>query len=216
MFSRQVSVIGLVGWVCLVLVHPGHSRAEGNLRIGSLEIHPAVSLVERFEDNVCRTKSKECFFNLAPSDGRDSITVLSPALLIRLPIRDHRIETEVHAEIARYHTLKTENYEDNSVRGSVELDFPVGIQFKLDDQWTDGHEARQADQNSEMDLFRKNVFQTNLKMKVGVRVKTEIRYSNMTIGYDEDRNGFRNRREGLLGGRSVLCVSTQDHIFTGA
>lgn len=200
MFSRQVLVFGLIGWVYLVLAQPGQTRAESNLHIGFLEVHPALSLIERFEDNVCRTKNKECSLDGVLTGGRDSVAVVSPSLLFSLPIRNHRIEAEYRGEVARYHTLKTEDYEDNSVRGSFELDFPVGIQLMLNDLWTDGHEARQTVQNSEMDLFKKNLLKMNVRMEIGFKLSTELRYSNMTIVYDEVRNTFRNRMEGMFGG----------------
>ena len=210
MCSNRWVTSGIIVYVIGVLTFwPGISRSESNLKLGVLEIHPSFKAAVTFDNNVCRTESKVCAVDsngdgmiTSPDeekDGDDFVTIFSPGLALVLPMRDHRAEIEYRGDIARYSELEEEDYEDNTIRASLNLNFPGELSISLEDQWIDGHDPRGADQNLELDFYKKNTLMASAEQVFGARLAGKVYYTRYMVEFDESRNDFRNRSDNTLG-----------------
>jgi hypothetical protein len=201
MFTRDAVVIGVTGWILGGLVFwPAAVQAAGNLKLGPLEIHPLVLVTESFDDNVCRSESKDCPQDGEIKEGRDSITLYHPGLLLILPLRDHQLQAEYQGDFARYSEFDDENYSDNTFRGNAALNFPGGLSIRAEDTWVDGHDPRGFAQNVELDFYTKNTASAAVRHPVGPKLWVEVRLAHFMLDYEETRNDFRDRTDTTIGG----------------
>src|SRR3990172_773598 len=149
-FSRGVIGLGLIG----LFFSSQAVWAAGNLKLGSLEVHPFVQVTESLDDNICRSESKDCSKDGEVEEGRDSITLFNPGLLLILPLRDHELQAEYTGRFARYRNFKSENYNDNTLQGGMALSFPAGLSSRAEDPWVAGHAPRGFAQNVEQDFYK--------------------------------------------------------------
>ncbi|MBI3995695.1 MAG: outer membrane beta-barrel protein [Nitrospirae bacterium] len=184
--------------------------AVGNLRLGPVEIHPYLQLSESLDDNVCRTERKECpdpSGKAAMEDAADLFTVFSPGLQLALPLQGHRFQAEYRGDFGRYQEFKTENYSDNTVKGDLFFDFPVGLSIRLKDDWKTGHDPRGFSQNVGLDFYHRNTAGADFGFRAGPMLRVAVNYTNMVLNYSRDAgnglqqgNGFRDRTDNTLGG----------------
>lgn len=212
----QISMVlgmGLAGLSLAGLIRVPDARGAGGLPLGPFEVTPSVFVSEQFEDNVCRTEKKKCSVDGKTEDGADTATVISPGLILLLPLRDHSVELSYQAEIARYASLDTENYTDQMAAASIDLNFPAGFALVAEDVYQDAHDPRGFSQNLELDLFKKNTATATVEQALGRRFVLDALFSDMMIDYDEDRNEFRNRSEQTIGGTLAYHVRPKTSVL---
>jgi polysaccharide biosynthesis protein VpsM len=221
-YFKKIVFIFIGGVVGGLLLLPDTAWPAGNLRLGSLEIHPSVSVTATLDDNVCRTESKECFIDkngnevVDPDeieDGRDFITIVSPGLRLVLPIRDHELQTEYHGEFARHSEFDSEDYEDHAVRGSLDLNFPRGLSIRAEESWIDGHDQRGTAQNVDLDFYKRNTATASVQFPLGSRFGLRVNYTHFILDYEEDRNDFRNHTDNTIGGTVFFHVGPRTSLL---
>lgn len=195
-FSRGVIGLGLIG----LFFSSQAVWAASNLKLGSLEVHPFVQVTESLDDNICRSESQDCPKDGDFEKGRDSIALFNPGLLLILPLKEHELQAEYSGRFARYREFKDENYNDNTLRGGMALNFPGGLSIRAEDIWVDGHDPRGFAQNVELDFYKKNTASASIKQEVGTRFAVEGRYTHFILDYEESRNDFRDRTDNTVGG----------------
>lgn len=205
-FPAGVLIVLILGFMVLMGWSPPAS-AVGNLQLGPLELHPGFQISESYDDNVCRTKQKLCQDPQdstpgATKDGKDEFSVFSPGLQVALPfLGNNRFDAEYRGDFGRYNTFKTENYSDNDVQSHLAIHLPVGLSLRMNEDWTDGHDAPGYAQNILIDFYHRNTAGGELGMEVGPRLRMAVDYTNLKLNYvDDARNGFRDRTDNTVGG----------------
>ncbi|MDA8125839.1 MAG: outer membrane beta-barrel protein [Deltaproteobacteria bacterium] len=175
---------------------------QGNIKLGPLEIHPSLGLMETYTDNVYKSfdgKNKE----------RDWITTVSPGLELVLPLSRHNFRLGYLADIHRYADFKENNYVSQTANGSLNFDFPGGLLFTVSDKFMDSEVTRKwveqpglsgsADPYRALP-FRSNDFLTKAKYSFADRWAAAAWYNNYKYSYNHeyDRNGDYDRN--LFGG----------------
>ena len=201
MLFRGVIVFGLMGCALGSLVFwSSETWAAGNLKLGAFELHPFVEVTGTLDDNVCRTESEECVIDGKAEDGQDFIMLYSPGFLLVLPMRDHEFQAEYRWDIARYTDLDSEDYEDNTVRGNLALNFSRGLSIQAEDTWIDGHDPRGTAQNIDQDFLTKNTATASARLPLGSRFGLQVYDTHFLVDFEKDRNDFRNRTDNTVGG----------------
>lgn len=171
--------------VCLFI--PGLARAEGNMRIGRLELHPYLSVSEKYSDNVYATSS---------DNVSDYITTTIPGIRLQFPFRAHLIGLEYNTEIVNYANNSTENTSDQNLNGL--MDFKLGslVGLKLTEVYAKGHEPRGVSSTGFIERYETNVASASATYQLANISKIRIDYSKSAWKFDT--SNFRDREEGLL------------------
>jgi hypothetical protein len=198
----------IIPFICIILVFTafqawGQTQAgQGNIKLGPVEVHPSVGLMETFTDNVYRNY-----------DGRDKksdwITTLSPGLELVLPMRRHSFRIGYVADVNWYADLRENNYVSQAATGSLNFDFPGGLLFTVSDRFLDSEIVRKAEEQPGLSgaadpyralPFRSNDFLTRAKYSFADRWAAALWYNYYKYGYDHeyDRTGDFDRN--LFGG----------------
>ena len=103
--------------------------AGGNIKLGPVEVHPSVGLMETYSDNIYTSynnKDKES----------DYISTLSPGIQFLLPMRRHSLQVGYKADINWYGRNNETDYTNHLFGGALNLDFPGGLIFTLSDYYS--------------------------------------------------------------------------------
>lgn len=217
MTQRQAAARAAAAVVVLLLVvtlRPGTAEAVGNLRLGSLELHPFFQITQLFEDNVLRVN--EDLFD----PESDQVTIFSPGLAATLPLGRHRFDAEYRLDIGRYNEVTEDNYEDHLVTLHLGMSMAEGVSADLEDRFVDGHDERQENQNAELDLFRSNEFDANAGW-AGANVTLGVGYENFFKDYGNEScpegvsgcNDFRDYDANTIGARLGLKLMPKSQLF---
>jgi len=98
---------------------------KGNLRLGPVRIHPFFALGELFDSNVF----------LQPTDTQsDFITVISPGLILNLPVKQHQFTLGYRADILEFARLTQENTVNHTGQFRAEAHYAGGWSWYVEDQ----------------------------------------------------------------------------------
>ncbi len=167
----------------------GTARAEGNIHVGQMEIHPFVSVKEIFSDNIYYTPTDE---------KRDSILETSPGVKMQLPIRMHRFEAEYWAVDRRYHQYTGDDTTDEHAKGLLDLKFGSRLSLTASGVFDKGHDPRSSSGSGFIEVFRSNAGYGSATYQLTGRSKVQVEYTQTKWNYMN--SDFRDRDEGLTSG----------------
>ena len=209
MTKSKLFVIIVVLVVLLFVSSPVIAQLQtptgGKIKLGPVEIHPSIGLVETYSDNIYVSyddKAKES----------DYITTLSPGIQFLLPLKRHSFQVSYKADINRYSNNNETDYTNHLFDGVLSLDFPGGLIFTLSNNYSIATIIRkwkeQAGFSGAGDSYRELDYKANnLNAKVRYnfvdRLAVAVWYNNYDFDYDEsyDDLGSYNRN---LGGGSIF------------
>lgn len=179
--------------------------AGGNIKLGPVEVHPSVGLMETYSDNIYES------YDNKPKES-DYITTLSPGIQFLLPLRRHSFRIDYKAEINSYADNDETDYTNSLFGGQMKLDFPGGLIFTMSDYYSIETTPRkwkeQAGVRGSGDAYREkdyyaNVLNAKIRYNFTDRWAVAVWYNNYQIEYDEsyDDSGSYNRN---LGGGSIF------------
>lgn len=175
-------------WILFFLMClPFQAGAAGNLRYGTLEIHPYVFLKETYNDNIYAT----------PADTQsDWITTITPGIKLFLPVRMHQFTVEYNAVINRYKDFTSENTTDHKVSAAADLKIGSFFGLKLSDTYVKGHEARDFSRIGIIEKYETNAASLSGSYQLAGRSKVQLDYTRTTWKFETDV--FRSRDEDLI------------------
>lgn len=103
------------------------------LRAGSFFIYPSLELTPLYDTNIFQTSGNR---------KSDIIAIISPEVVVRSNWRRHELNFGARADIGRYKSLDTENYEDLSFVGSGRFDIMRDRYLFATARWAQRHEER--------------------------------------------------------------------------
>jgi len=173
---------------------------QGNIKIGSLEVHPYLGLTGTYDDNVYRN-----YGNLKSES--DFITTLTPWIQLFLPFQRNSLQLDYNANINWFANNSGTNYTSQKVGGVAKFDFPVGLLFKLSDYFSDDTIPRKAKNgdNSANDPYRAlpfylNNFDVMARYRFVDRWAIEARYNNYDYRYQNSYDDSGSYNRGTFGG----------------
>lgn len=209
MIKSKLFVIIAVSVVLLFVSSPVFAQLQapsgGKIKLGPVEIHPSIGLMETYSDNIYATydnKAKES----------DYITTLSPDIQFLLPLKRHSFQVGYKADINRYSDNDETDYTNHLFGGTLSLNFPGGLIFTLSDYYSIATVPRKwkeqagvsgsGDPYREMD-YKANVLNAKVRYNFVDRWAFAVWYNNYDFDYDEsyDDSGSYDRN---LGGGSIF------------
>jgi hypothetical protein len=176
-------------WVLFLLVClPAPAISAGNIHFGSLEIHPFISLMETYSDNVYAT---------ANNTKSDWITTTTPGIRLLMPFRMHTFAAEYKAVINNYYDYTSENSIDHHAAAMADFKFGSRIGLKLRDAYVKGHESRATNAIGELQKFERNAASAAVSYQFADRLQAQVEYTRTNWNF-EDYNTYRERDEDLI------------------
>ncbi len=97
----------------------------GNLRVGPVRVHPFVGVGELYDDNVF----------LQPRAKRDDfITVITPGIVLHLPLRQHELALGYRAEALQFARIENEDTVRHTGRVQLKGRYPGGLSWYVQDE----------------------------------------------------------------------------------
>lgn len=107
---------------------------EGGVEAGPFILHPHMGFAEMYTDNVFRTNANR---------QSDFFHTLSPGIQARLPIAGrHTLLIDYRTNIQYYQRNSSNDVQDQTASGRLNLDFPGGLKFDLHGEHKLGHDPR--------------------------------------------------------------------------
>jgi hypothetical protein len=179
----------MVLFACLASVTSSMARAEGNIHIGQLHVHPFVSAGDTFSDNIYFTSTEE---------KRDSFATYTPGIKLQFPFGQDQAEAQYFAVLNRYATFKGEDTTDHNASGSGDFKFGRFFGARLSEVFVKGHEPRSSSATGFIEVFRHNTATAAATYQLATRSKLEFDFGKSTWGFVQ--SPFRDRDEGLFSG----------------
>lgn len=111
----------------------------GNIRVGSLAVHPHFGLAQSYTDNVFRTDTT---FGGRKSDWYQT---LAPGLQLQLPVLSrYKLVFDYRSNIERYSRESSQDVEDYTLAANLLAEYPGGLSVKLIEEIKNGHDYRGA------------------------------------------------------------------------
>lgn len=178
-------------WVLFLLVVclPAPAISAGNIRVGPVEVHPFISVMETYDDNV---------FATANDTKSDWITTTTPGIQLLMPFRTHKFSAEYRAVINNYIDYTSEDTVDHHAAAAAEFSFASRYGLKLRNVYTKGHVSRNSSAIGEVEKFDRNDATGAVSYKFADRVEGQVEYTRTYLHYDKDYDSFRNRNEDLI------------------
>ncbi|MCX5868917.1 MAG: outer membrane beta-barrel protein [Proteobacteria bacterium] len=109
-----------------VIAFPWTARAQGNIHLGKLEIHPGLNVSYTNTDNILQLP--------ADQKAKENTIEVVPGLELRFPTSNHLFRLGYDLSIYSFQEMKKTKLK-NSVMGSLEFNFPVGLILRLSDNY---------------------------------------------------------------------------------
>jgi len=180
---------GFIILVVLCCIFIGNAGAEGNIRIGQMEIHPYLSLKEVFSDNIYSTSTLQ---------KSDSITVTTPGVKLLWPFGMHRLEAEYSVVDSRYSKYQGEDTTDHHAKGLLGLQFGSYVSLTASGAFDKGHEPRGSSASGFVEEFRTNTGAVSAVYQLANRSKVQLDYTKTAWNFMT--SNYRDRDEGLVAG----------------
>lgn len=173
----------------LVMLIPIPALAEGNIHAGLLKINPFVSVSETFSDNIYYTSTDE---------RSDSITATTPGVRLQYPFHVHNAELEYYSVLTRYRRYREEDTTDSIGKGAIDLKFGGLVRLRLSEDYSNGHEPRNASSTGFIEIYRNNVASASVTYQLADVSKVQVDYAKTIWRFKT--SDFRNRDEDLVSG----------------
>ena len=171
--------------------YPGRAGAPGDIHIGRIKIHPGLNLGYIYSDNVNQESSASKALDRHPEE---SIVEVTPGVELRYHTSDHLFRLGYNLSVFDFLKRKETDFK-SSAMGSLELNFPVGLVVRLNDDFAQRvfPTIQQMDQSGilkywENDGFAEIGYKMTQRWSVFGRYKNQIlRFQDMAL-YDYDVN----------------------------
>lgn len=180
----------------------GNSFGQGNVKVGSVEVHSRVAVAEQYDDNI--------FWE--PSDKKqDWITILSPGIRFDLPFKaeQHLLSLDYYADIAWFNEFSSQNYQNHYITSLLDLDFNNWcLNFK--DKFTPQTSDRADTEFTARIKRRENNFNA-LFSKEFNKLSFDVSYDNFLVRYNESdlKDLDRIEQVGTLTGYTQILPKTR-------
>lgn len=165
------------------------AMAEGNIKAGSLKIHPYITVKEEYNTNIYSTPD-----NMVD----DFITSVKPGLRLELPIRRHSLLLDYNITDANYEENHGENSTDQNGVGALDLRLGERLGLRLMDVYNKGHEPRGSSSTGNIERFKKNTAGATVFYALMDVSKVELNYAFTNWKFVSDANAFRERDEQFI------------------
>jgi hypothetical protein len=115
----------------IICAGAGAARAQGNLHLGKLEIHPGLDLGYTYSDNINQESAAAQAVDRNPEE---SIIEVTPGLELRFPTSHHMFRLGYNLSVFDLLKRKEIDYK-SSAMGSLEFNFPFGLVLRLNDNY---------------------------------------------------------------------------------
>ncbi|MDZ4165342.1 MAG: outer membrane beta-barrel protein [Smithellaceae bacterium] len=173
----------LLLWLCM----SGTALAAGNIRYGSLEIHPYLIVKESYTDNV---------FATATDTKKDWVNTTTPGIKLLLPFRMHQLALEYNAVVTTYADFGSENTTDHNASAVADLKFGSLFSLKLSDIYQKGHEPRLSTTSGQIEQYETNAAALSATYKLADRSKVQLDYARTNWRFM--LSDYRDRAEDLM------------------
>lgn len=174
-------------FLLLFLSIPEFAVAEGNLTIGTLELHPYLTLKETYSDNIDFT---------ATDENHDYITTIIPGIRLQFPFRSHQLALEYNAVLNEYEKYDEENTTDHNANALLDFEFGRQLGLKLTDAYASAHEQRGVSSTGFIEEYKTNAAAASATYKMADVSKVQLDYTRSSWDFDTSR--FRDRDEDLI------------------
>lgn len=176
--------------------------AEGNMKLGSVEVHPRIGVAEEYDDNIFWEPSNE---------KQDWITILTPEIRFNLPFygKRHLLSFDCYADLAWFNEYSSQNYQNYYVTGLLDLNFPEWhLNFK--DRFLPLTSDRADIEFTDRVKRKENTFNALIGKEFN-KLAFEAGYENYWINYDDNAYRDLNRMDhiGTLTGYVQIFPKTK-------
>lgn len=175
----------------LICAYAGAARAQGNIHLGKLEIHPGLNLGYTYTDNVNQESTAA---QAADQNPKESIIEVTPGVELRFPTSNHLFRLGYNLSVFDF-LNRGETDLKSSAMGSLEFNFPVGLVLRLNDNFAQRvfPTVQLQDQSGIVKHWENNAFAEigytlTQRWSVSGRYKNQmLRFENLAP-YDRDVN----------------------------
>ena len=174
---------------CAIVFLPSTVRAQGNIHVGQLRVHPFLVVSETFSDNIYFT----------PSDRvRDSFMTYTPGVDMDFAFGEHRAEAHYAAAATRYRASENENTTDHNARGLVNFMFGRLFEANFTSMFTKGHEGRAESATGFVQTFRNIKAASSATYHLANRSRVQFDLGKSSWDFIQKESQFRNHDEDLV------------------
>ena len=205
MINRMHTIYIFLLTFLLVAFH-SLSHAVGNLHLGGTELHPAITVSHRYDDNV--------YLNDDKIDGKvgDSVTLISPSIELMRTHDERVFLLSYNVDIYRFHDQDKEDRENHTATAFLDTRFPAGLKLRLRDTYVKTAEPASSE-TTEKDERMQNLFEVAIASNVFDRLAFELSYGGTIHDYKGDANKNQDRLENTYGGQFFLKLLPKTSIF---
>ena len=180
-------LVSLFLFLLLFLSIPEFAVAEGNLTIGTLELHPYLTLKETYSDNINFT---------ATDEKHDYITTIIPGMRLKFPFRSHQLDLEYNAVLNEYKKYDEENTTDHNANALLDFEFGRQLGLKLTEAYASAHEPRNVSTTGSNEKYKTNAAGISATYQMADMSKVQLDYTRSSWNFETSR--FRDRDEDLI------------------
>ncbi|MDD5223819.1 MAG: outer membrane beta-barrel protein [bacterium] len=180
----------------MIFVGAGAARAQGNIHLGKLEIHPGVNLGYTYSDNINQESDAAKADPAIDKNPKESIIEVTPGVELRFPTTNHMFRLGYNLSIFDFLNRGETDFK-NSAMGSLEFNFPVGLILRLSDNFAQrvfpAAQPELQEQSGIVKHWENNAFAEigytlTQRWSVSGRYKNQmLRFENLS-SYDRDVN----------------------------
>lgn len=170
-------------------VLPNLDPAAPGFRLGELRIHPALSLKGEYQSNV---------FQTATNEQDDFLATLVPGVGLELPVGRHRFTGGYRAEFLKFVQRSNQDTTHHIAGLGMNLDFPVGLLVKLENQFKKTSEPPASDLTGRLESLQNNLA-SSLEYRLADRYSVGLSHSLDYTDFKEQENEFLDRFENRFG-----------------
>ncbi len=179
---------------------------QGNLHIGTMEIHPFASVEQKYDDNI--------FLESGGSEVCDLITIAALGFELKKPLivgrqDDFILEGGYRADIVNFWGSTESNRVDHTAHVLADLNFANDFALKISEQYRKSADPPNSERTALQKRYR-NLIQIMLSYERGV-IGFDLGYENIRDGYGDLTN--LDRYENVVGITGAYQIFPKTSIF---
>ncbi|MCD4754487.1 MAG: outer membrane beta-barrel protein [Deltaproteobacteria bacterium] len=174
-FSSLVLLAFLLAPFLALAIEP--EDIPGNIHVGQLDIHPSLSVMEEYNDNIYQQASHE---------AGSAITTISPGIAFQLPLQKHLLYMDCRAEFIE--PSHHQNYEADNYFANIMLDLDFNrLNVQAGDNFARDSVAPDYEEDVRNDYYQ-NRFFLDASYKLADRYKIKGFYRNELRNFNRFHN----------------------------